>query len=528
MLPQHTQSQFDSQVARQERAATMKSFVSEHASRSTYICAILVSVGSFLWGYDSGIFATAQAQEYFESFFNPSPTMLGAIVSTYTAGGAVGCLLSWPVGNRFGRRGTMLIGAAIAAVGTALQTGAQNIPTLIAGRLIAGIAIGVIYFAIPQYQSEIAPAGHRGSIVGLHPQFIGFGYAVSNWMGYAVSFGKGEFTYRFSVGLQVLWAVCLLAGAFTIPESPRYLIEKGNNDKALQQLRRLRVDDEAYIQAEFRQMVEQITWDKENEMTSIAEIWKKPSYRRRMLLGCFIQAAQQICGISAINYYQTIMYRSLGINGRLVLALAGVWGLVGPAANIICLLFIIDRVRRRTMLMAGSLAMAVDIAIVMAIVAVYGGTDNTIANGFGIFFLLLFSCLFSLSWNAGAPVYCTEIFPTVIRATGGGVSTFCSFLIQIILAQASPTALANIGWRYYIFFVVMNLTVLVVTYFCVPETSGRTLEEVNEVFNDRFVTVRLEEAAADGKTEPVEATANEKTELAEAVESAGAIGTGRV
>jgi hypothetical protein len=107
--------------------------------------------------------------------------------------------------------------------------------------------------------------------------------------------------------------------------------------------------------------------------------------------------------------------------GSLVLALAGVWGLIGPGANVFCLLFIIDRVKRRTMLLVGSLAMAVDIALVMALVAAFGGGPNTVANGFGIFFLLLFGILFSLSWNSGAPVYCTEIFPTSIRATGGAI-----------------------------------------------------------------------------------------------------------
>lgn len=126
--------------------------------------------------------------------FDPAQAILGAIISTYTAGGAVGCLLSAPIGNRFGRRGTMRIGVIVAVVGTTLQTAAQNVEMLIIGRLVAGLAIGIIYFAIPQYQSEIAPPAHRGSIIGLHAQFIGFGYAISNWVGFGVSFGSGQFT----------------------------------------------------------------------------------------------------------------------------------------------------------------------------------------------------------------------------------------------------------------------------------------------------------------------------------------------
>lgn len=161
------------------------------------LSAFSVCIGSLLWGYDSGIFGTAQAQTYFNEKFNPSSPVLGGIISVYTAGGAVGCLLSGPIGDRFGRRRTVTIGAVIAAIGTALQTAAFETIMLIFGRLIAGLAIGIIYFAIPMYLSEISPPSHRGLFVGLHAQFIGFGYAISNWVGFGISYTNGPVTVRF-------------------------------------------------------------------------------------------------------------------------------------------------------------------------------------------------------------------------------------------------------------------------------------------------------------------------------------------
>ena len=137
---------------------------------------------------------------YFEDKFHPSSAVLGAIISIYTAGGAIGCLISGIIGNHYGRRGTIQIGAIIAMIGTTIQTVAINTSMLISGRLIAGVAIGIIYFAIPQFQSEIAPASHRGSFVGLHAQFIGFGYAISNWIGFGVYYGHGAFTVRSFAG----------------------------------------------------------------------------------------------------------------------------------------------------------------------------------------------------------------------------------------------------------------------------------------------------------------------------------------
>ncbi|KAB5539397.1 general substrate transporter [Coniochaeta sp. 2T2.1] len=488
------------------------SFVSSEASGYNYFCAFFVGIGSLLWGYDSGIFGTAQAQTYFADKFHPSTAMLGGIVSVYTAGGAVGCLLSGPIGNRWGRRGTMRIGAVVAALGTTLQTAAQETVLLIIGRLIAGLAIGIIYFAIPMFQSEISPASHRGLFVGLHAQFIGFGYALSNWISFGISYTTGPITFRLPVGLQILWAIILFCGTFLLPESPRWLMEQDRVEEADRTLRRLRGAhaDPLLVTRELTQIQEQIQWEKANEERSLMGILRKPSYRKRLVLGCLVQIGQQICGISAINYYQTVMYKSLGIKGHTVLALAGVWGLTGPLANIFCLLWIIDRVKRRTLFIAGSIAMTVDIAIVQAFVAVYGGTDNKVANGFGIFFLILFGILFSLSWNSGAPVYTTEIFPTQIRAVGGAISTFWSFVIQVILAQASPTALANVGWRYYFLFIACNLACAVTVFFFFPETKGKTLEEVSEVFGDAFVSVHMDEKLKgtneDATVETVEGT----------------------
>ncbi|SCV50436.1 uncharacterized protein FFB14_11434 [Fusarium fujikuroi] len=129
--------------------------------------------------------------------------------------------------------------------------------------------------------------------------------------------------------------------------------------------------------------------------------------------------------------------------------------------------------------------MAVDIAIVLSLVAVHGGSDNQTANSAGIFYLILLGILFSLSWNSGAPVYTAEIFPTQLRATGGSISIFWSFVIQVILAQASPTALAD----------------------------GESLEEISEVFGDIFVSVHMDERLDEKSEYNVRATTIEATSV---------------
>jgi len=208
------------------------------------------------------------------------------------------------------------------------------------------------------------------------------------------------------------------------------------------------------------------------------------------------------------------MYKTLGIKGITVLALAAVWGLTSTWATIFCLLWIIDRVKRRTPFFWGSIAMTIDIAIVQAIVAVYSGSDNKVANGLGIFFLILFGVLFSLSWNSGTLVYTTEILPMQIRAVGGAISTLWSFVIQVVLAQATPTTLQNVEWRFYFFYIACNSVLAILVYFFLPETHGVSLEEISELFGDQFVSVHMNEAlktapaahhieGSEGKTEQV-------------------------
>ncbi|ODQ52031.1 hypothetical protein SAICODRAFT_26103 [Saitoella complicata NRRL Y-17804] len=457
----------------------------------TYGCAAFTAVGSFMWGYDSGVFGTTIAQPSWNTYYGyPTGAILGGIISSYAGGAAVGCILA-TMSDRIGRRRTVQIGGLTAFVGTLLMAAAVNVEMLLVGRVIAGLAIGILYSSIPLYQSEIAPPTKRGFVVGLHTLFISTGFALANWIGYASYWSGNDFQFRFPMSFQCLPALILTIGMQFLPESPRWLIEQGRYEEAYTVTKRLHytdTQDETFFEQEFHQMKEQITYEKQEEVTSTLELFRRPSYRKRILLAIFIQVGTQACGTNVVNYYQTKIYESVGIKGSTVLLLAALYGMVGPLSTLVSTNFI-DRWGRVKATFWSLIFLGIDFIFLAALIATY---SNKAGAGAAIAFLFLFSIIYSLGFNAVWAVYTTELFPMALRARGGAIATFFSFVTQIIFSQASPTAFENLGWKYYIVFIVLDFVFAgMVLMFCV-ETKGKTLEEINELFGERVV-VRMDE-----------------------------------
>ncbi|KAL1608549.1 hypothetical protein SLS60_003491 [Paraconiothyrium brasiliense] len=198
---------------------------------------------------------------------------------------------------------------------------------------------------IPIYNSEIAPPHKRGMISGLHAQFVGIGFATANWVGFGCSYASGQFQWRFPLAVQCLPAIIVLVGIFWLPYSPRWLLEQERDEEAYAVIKRLHGDsgDDTFFRAEFTQMRDQLRFEKSVQKAGWKECFATKSNRKRILLAVLVQAFTQLSGINVINYYQTDLYKSLGQTGHNVTLLAGVYGLVGPIANVICLKYGMSR-----------------------------------------------------------------------------------------------------------------------------------------------------------------------------------------
>ncbi|EXJ91169.1 hypothetical protein A1O1_04278 [Capronia coronata CBS 617.96] len=467
----------------------------------TWGCSLFAAVGSLLYGIDSGIVSTTMAHDSFLEYFAPfTPGIKGAVVSTFGAGSVFGVFFAGWSADYYGRKKTIAIAAVIALVAGIIQAASVHVGMLIAGRIIGGFAVGMMNMTIPIYNSEIAPPHKRGMISGLHAQFVGFGFAMANWIGFATGYAKkGAFQWRFPLAFQCLPASIVLMGIFWLPYSPRWLMEQERDDEAYTVIKRLHGTighDETFFRAEFNQMRDQLRYEKSITVSSWRELFSKPSNRKRLMLAVLVQAFTQLSGINVINYYQTDLYKGLGMTGHMVTLLAGCYGMAGPIANMICLYFVDSWGRKRTLWISG-IIMAIDMSLVMGLTAGYAKSDNKVGQGFTIAFIFLFSVIYSLGYNSIHYIYVPEIMTMAIRAKGSAVSIICNVLINIVFNQISPIAFSEVGYKYYSLFIATNVTGAIVVFLLFVETKGKSLEEIAAIFGDEVIVPSL--AAAQEK-----------------------------
>ncbi|KAI1414485.1 general substrate transporter [Hypoxylon sp. FL1857] len=433
--------------------------------------AAFAAIGSFLFGYDSGVMTDVIASNNFLGFFNTTSTspIVGAINSTFNGGAVFGALFGGIIMDRYGRRKTIGIGAFICTLGAILQAAAYHLAMILVGRIVAGFSVGLLSMSVPVYQSECAHPSIRGLIVGLAQQMIGVGFIVSTWVGY----GSGQmpdgssFQWRFPLSFQAVPAALLCIGMLWLPESPRHLIATDRLDEGMAILRKLHYDgsNEDWIQAEFNEIKITIDAEKYNTAPGWLVMFKVPQWRRRLALATLVQIFTQFTGINVIGYYQTIMYKALGFTGGKELLVAGIYNCIGPLANLIFITFLIDRIGRKRPMIYG--IVAITVALICEGVINSQNIDGS-RRGLsiaGVFFLFCVTVIFSLSFGP-------------IRSKGAAFATFW--------AQVSPTALENLGWKFYFVFVAWNLLVtLPCLIFLFKETKGLSLEEIDLLFGDR-------------------------------------------
>ncbi|KAK2786767.1 hypothetical protein FQN52_007653 [Onygenales sp. PD_12] len=455
------------------------------------ICCAFAALGSFLFGYDSGIIASSIAQDDFVGRFGGQldDATTGGIVSSFTGGAIVGSIGVSYLSDAYGRRVTIFVGGVLAAFGGALQGGAVTIAMLVAGRFIAGLAIGLMSATVPVYCSEVAPPQIRGLLAGMQQWMIGCGFVVAQWVGYGCSQYESSFSWRFPLSFQAFPAIFLASGALFLPETPRWLIEHGKPEAGLKALIRLHSNhkhtNNELVHREYEQIRDTIALEQQETTKSWREILiTRPSWRRRILLASGIQAFTQCSGVNLINYYGPRIYATLGFSTSNALMIIGISGALSQTWNTVCL-GLLDNVGRRKLLIPSLLGMGATLCV-EATLSRYFDPDtstNTHALRAAVAMYFVFSFFFTplgvISW-----IYPSEIFPTAIRARGTSVSTFVNWGLNLVFAQCAPIGLSRLGYRFFYCFMAFNWVGAGLVWLVYPETVGRSLEEVEEVFLD--------------------------------------------
>ncbi|KAF2016671.1 general substrate transporter [Aaosphaeria arxii CBS 175.79] len=462
---------------------------------------LIVAVGSFTYGFGFASFATSIGQPGFFAYFGLSLTgpnaaytnhIIGAVNALFFFGACVGAIGGGPTADKIGRKQSLFTASLIAIIGGALTAGSVHVAMLIVVRILQGIGLGALATLVPIYLSEASTPSKRGMLTGLHGFFLVSGYNVSAWVGFGCFFSDNlTFGWRGPIAFTCIPPLILFIGCFWIPESPRWLLTKNRVEEAWAVLSKLHHDpndpDGVAAHEEFYQMRKQIELESVNP-TGYKAIFSTPAYRKRVFLSCFVQYAANATGGLVINYYSVIIYENLGLHTYLPLLMYCIYTLIGALGNLFSLLTI-DKTGRRPALLTGFTGCLVCVVIEAAMVGAYvqTPTPNIAGQKVAIVAIMFFVFFYGLFIDAASFIYSAEILPTNIRSSGVAMATFTYFAACITFVTPGATAIANIGYKYFVIFACLTVVSIAVIYFMYPETKGKSLEELAELFGDPVV-----------------------------------------
>ena len=440
------------------------------------LISIVACLGGLLFGYDTGVSNGAEGPMAKE--LGLSLLQLGVVISSLIFAAAVGALICGKISDRIGRRKTIIVLAVMFFVGVLFVVFSPGFEILVAGRIILGLAVGGASTVVPVYLAELAPYEIRGSITGRNELAIVLGqflaFVVNAILGNTL--GHIEGVWRIMFGICALPAIALFVGMLRMPESPRWLVEKGRYDEALAVLKTVRSEDRAL--AEFAQ-VEQVTEDeKKGNQLSFKEILANKWLRRIVFVGIGVSVTQQLTGINSIMYYGSRVLEESGFTETAALMANTVFGLAAVIGGIFALRNM-DRMDRRKTFFIGLFLTTICHCLTgiagMLLPEGNPARPYVIAALVTLFVLAMQSFLNIAVW-----VWLAEIFPLEIRGLAIGIAVFFGWFVNGLLALYVPTLLNALGLGTFFLFAVIGVIMLGFLWHEVPETRGRSLESLEE------------------------------------------------
>ncbi|KAA1477575.1 general substrate transporter [Dentipellis sp. KUC8613] len=446
--------------------------------------------GFLLLGYDQGVMSgiVGADNQFGRDFDNPSPTQQGTIVAIYDIGCAVGSICAFVFGERLGRKKMIMTGASIMIIGTAIMTSSTTRAQLYVGRVVTGLGNGFNSSSIPVYQSETCGGHIRGTLVCLNSTITIIGLVIAYWLDYGMSFVSGPAQWRLPIGFQAFFAVCLFLQVSMLPDSPRWLIANGREDEGMRVLARL--EDKGLDHPD--------VMDKKKEIdVSLSQESAGGPFRygelleggpignfRRVCLCIAVNFTQQFTGANMINYLAPILYQNtMGLSRNLSLILGGATAITFMLASFLPL-WTVDRFGRRVLLMTSATGQSLCFIVVSILLS--RGTTSTAYGATAVIFL--FQIFIGIGYLPIPWLYPAEISTTRIRARGSAIGAFFQWMCTFAVVEMTPPAIANIGWRVFIVFAILNALWVPLIYAFFPETQGLELEDVDHIFEKGGIT----------------------------------------
>ncbi|KAI0478058.1 general substrate transporter [Xylaria cf. heliscus] len=477
--------------------------------RSPYVSGVaaLASLGGFSFGYDQGVISIILVMDQFLSVFPRAGTAFGSslMTSLLLLGAFVGVIFLPYIADRISRKRAIVVAVFVFTVGSVIQTTAHNYDTICAGRFIGGIGTGTLALSAPLYISEIAPPNLRGTLLVLESISIVSGVVIAFWITYGTRFIQSEASFRLPFALQIVPALILGFWILFFPYSPRWLALVKRNDECLASLAKLRglPQTDTRVQKEYQGIIIEVAFQRTMqerrhpgksglrlEILQWADLLSLKMWRRT-IVGLGVAFFQQFMGINAFVYYAPTLFRELGQSNESSLVLSGVFNVLQLVTVLVCF-FIIDKVGRRWLAIAGAVGTCVSYVIIAVLSGLYEDNwlEHRTAGWVSIAFAFVFILFFGLSYSPLGWALPTEVFPTSVRSKGVALSNLVNWLSNFIVAIITPPLLDTVGFGTYIFFAVFCAAAALWAIFLLPETMGKTLEDMDVVFGD---TSRQEE-----------------------------------
>lgn len=452
---------------------------------------VVAAIGGLLFGYDTAVISGTINQV--ADLFKLDALQQGWYVGCALIGSIVGVLFAGMLTDKWGRKIVMIIAAVLFSASGIYCAFASDFPHLVAARIMGGIAIGVVSIVSPLYISEVAAASYRGRLVSLYQVAVTIGFLGAYIMNYyllgvsqsGASFGNGWMQkilvseiWRAMLGMESMPAILFLIVIFFIPESPRWLLVVGKEKKAQGIL--------AHIYGSVEMAIEQIIATKDvlaNETKSEWSMLLRPGIRRAVIIGVSIAMLGQFMGVNAVLYYGPSIFENAGLSGGDSLFYQILVGLVNTITGILALL-IIDKIGRKKLIYYGVSGMIICLLLIgFYFIAGQGlGMSNVMLL---IFFLgYVFFCAGSIS--AVIFVLLSEMYPTKIRGLAMSIAGLSLWVGTYLIGQLTPWMLETLTpGGTFIFFAVMCVPYILIVWRLMPETAGKTLEEIERFWTDK-------------------------------------------
>uniref|UniRef100_A0A0E0HJ15 Major facilitator superfamily (MFS) profile domain-containing protein n=1 Tax=Oryza nivara TaxID=4536 RepID=A0A0E0HJ15_ORYNI len=455
-----------------------------------FFCAVLASMTSVLMGYNVAV--TSGAQIFMAEDLGVSDAQIEVLSGAINIYSLVGALLAGWTSDRLGRRLTIVLTNGFFLAGPLVMSLAGGYAALMAGRFVAGIGVGYALVIAPVYAAEISPASSRGLLSSLPEIFINGGVMLSYVSNFAFSGLPVHLSWRLMFAAGVVPTVFLAAGVLTMPESPRWLAMKGRRGEA-----RVVLDRTSDTPAEAEQRLQEIE-DVVAAAGSVAgngggggawkEVATKPGVRRVLAIVLTLQFFQQASGIDSVVLYGPRVLAAAGVaSNTLLLGLNVVFG-VAKASSILVAMALTDRVGRRPLLLASTGGMTASLVALGSVFAAFGGArdDAAVAAGAAVAVVVAFVCAFSVGIGPLAWVYSSEILPLRLRGQGAGVGTAMNRVVSGVVTMTfiSLYGAITMAGAFYLYAAIAAAS-FVFIYACLPETRGRSLEDMEELFHTK-------------------------------------------